>query len=120
MTREEISPRITPISTNEYGRSAGKDLASSTCTELIRGILYKMKWLDYKASLCETLRNLCALCGLLRFYREGRRVYAKLRKGGRCKKLLLYPVDCRIRGNETRAFPSFHRISRIELIRAIP
>ena len=54
---------------------------------LIGVILYNMmKWLDCNVCLCETLGNLCALCGLNNFYREGRRVYAKIRKGWRVVK----------------------------------
>ena len=43
----------------------------------------------------ETLRNLCALRGLNNFYREGRRVYAKPRKGsnGCCGKPILCSAD---------------------------
>ena len=48
-----------------------------------------MQSLDCNVSLCETLRKLCAPCGLNHFYREGRRVYANLRKGWACCKTLI-------------------------------
>ena len=51
-----------------------------------------MKWLDYNVTLCETLRNLCALCGLNNFTQSSGKASQRM---ACCKKLILCSEDYR-------------------------